>query len=48
MLQLVSGVGSIASSTQTGDVGGVAYIAYISGAVRSSPNRRTAGYTNAL
>jgi membrane associated rhomboid family serine protease len=33
VLQLVSGVGSIANSTQTGDVGGVAYMAHIGGFV---------------
>lgn len=33
LLQLVSGVGSIANSTQTGDVGGVAYMAHIGGFV---------------
>lgn len=33
VLQLVSGVGAIANSTQTGDVGGVAYMAHIGGFV---------------
>jgi membrane associated rhomboid family serine protease len=33
VLQLVSGIGSIANSAQTGDVGGVAYMAHIGGFV---------------
>jgi membrane associated rhomboid family serine protease len=33
VLQLVSGVGAIANSTQTGDVGGVAFMAHIGGFV---------------
>jgi membrane associated rhomboid family serine protease len=33
VLQLVSGIGSIADSAQTGDVGGVAYMAHIGGFV---------------
>lgn len=33
VLQLVSGVGAIANSAQTGDVGGVAYMAHIGGFV---------------
>jgi membrane associated rhomboid family serine protease len=31
VLQLVSGIGSITTSTQTADVGGVAYMAHIGG-----------------
>jgi membrane associated rhomboid family serine protease len=33
VLQLVSGIGSIANSAQTGDAGGVAYMAHIGGFV---------------